>query len=255
MPLFLLVLLGVAIYIGYVYSKQGGVSPPSTEERIGAEGEYLVQVELNKLPRQSYVVFNDILLGNGKYTQVDHVVVSPYGVFVIETKNYGGQVYGHLNASQWTHVTRRNKHKFYNPLKQNEAHISAINKAVGYDLGDKIHSVVVFVRQCELHIDATNNVLMLPQLLGYLSKYNRQVFTPVQVEHIVCAIRNSVVYDQRARQEHKQQVKRKQQAAQSPFNLLQGKCPMCGGSLQKRTGKYGNFYGCSNYPRCRYTRK
>ena len=30
-------------------------------------------------------------------------------------------------------------------------------------------------------------------------------------------------------------------------------CPRCGGELRKRNGKFGEFYGCSGYPVCRYT--
>ena len=37
-------------------------------------------------------------------------------------------------------------------------------------------------------------------------------------------------------------------------NLISGICPRCGGTLQLRTGKYGNFYGCSNYPKCKFTK-
>lgn len=32
-------------------------------------------------------------------------------------------------------------------------------------------------------------------------------------------------------------------------------CPKCGGNLVERTGEYGKFYGCSNYPKCKYTKK
>jgi DNA topoisomerase-1 len=34
-----------------------------------------------------------------------------------------------------------------------------------------------------------------------------------------------------------------------------GVCPKCGGKLIMREGKYGNFIGCSNFPKCRYTQK
>ena len=33
-----------------------------------------------------------------------------------------------------------------------------------------------------------------------------------------------------------------------------GPCPLCGGKLMLRESETGNFYGCSNYPVCHYTR-
>ena len=40
-------------------------------------------------------------------------------------------------------------------------------------------------------------------------------------------------------------------ADQAPAPLA---CPRCGGSLLRRRGRHGAFFGCSRYPSCRYTR-
>lgn len=254
MELFLVLLIGVVGFLAYQYW-EGSQTPrgTSTQEVVGMQGEMMVQSELAKLETQGYVIFNDILLGSGnKLTQIDHLVISRYGVFVIETKNYGGKVYGHLNAQQWKHITRRGTEYFYNPLKQNDGHMYAIKKAIGVDLGMNLHSLVVFTGRCELHIDPTNRVITINKLLQTILGFSRPVFTDADVQTIAMRINNSIVVGSAARDIHKRQVIEKQNRGVSKSH---GICPRCGGRMELKSGKYGTFYGCSNYPRCKYTEK
>lgn len=88
-------------------------------------GEFNVATILSTLSRNDYHIFNNIIVPS-KYgtTQIDHVVVSIYGIFVIETKNYKGLIYGGDNAETWTKNMWGNKYSFRNPLKQNYGHVS-----------------------------------------------------------------------------------------------------------------------------------
>jgi len=71
-----------------------------------------------------YEVLNDLtFVSDGDSTQIDHVVVSTKGVFLIETKNFSGLVFGRANESQWTQVAGRSKRRFQNPLRQNYKHM------------------------------------------------------------------------------------------------------------------------------------
>lgn len=89
----------------------------------GKVSESLVNQRLLELPDE-YVKLNDLLFeSNGHTTQIDHIVVSPYGVFVIETKGYKGWIMGGENTEYWTQVIYDSKHKFYNPIRQNEGHV------------------------------------------------------------------------------------------------------------------------------------
>ena len=89
----------------------------------GQYSEKLVNDKISKLSDE-YVIFNDLLFeSNGRSTQIDHVVVSPYGVFVIETKGYKGLIFGGENSEYWTQTIYKSKHQFYNPIKQNEGHV------------------------------------------------------------------------------------------------------------------------------------
>lgn len=83
----------------------------------GKYSEKLVNNKIQELPEE-YVIFNDLLFeSNGYSTQIDHIVVSPYGVFVIETKGYKGWILGGENSEYWTQTIYKSKHQFYNPIK------------------------------------------------------------------------------------------------------------------------------------------
>ena len=55
---------------------------------------------------REYYRLNNITLplANGGSTQIDHIIVSVHGIFVIETKNYKGWIYGNEKQRQWTQV-------------------------------------------------------------------------------------------------------------------------------------------------------
>ena len=64
-----------------------------------------------------YHRFHDVIIPSSHgTTQVDHILVSPFGIFVAETKNYKGWIYGSADQSTWTQVIYKSKHKFQNPL-------------------------------------------------------------------------------------------------------------------------------------------
>lgn len=89
----------------------------------GIYSEKLVHIKMLRLPDE-YVIFNDFMCKRyGHSTQIDHIVVSPYGVFVIETKGYKGWILGGENSEYWTQVLYKNKYQLYNPIRQNEGHV------------------------------------------------------------------------------------------------------------------------------------
>ena len=82
----------------------------------GKVGEKRVASILARLPEADYKVINDLLLSsNGYSTQIDHIIVSVYGIFVIETKFYQGWIYGGENSEYWTQNIHRNKYRLLNP--------------------------------------------------------------------------------------------------------------------------------------------
>ena len=142
----------------------------SSPDVIGKFGEKRVASKLDWLPKE-YITLNDIMLKthNGT-TQIDHIVVSPYGIFVIETKNYKGWILGHENSEEWTQSLYGKKrwygwsseqHRFRNPIRQNLAHTRAIKQLLS-DIGDfRIIPIVAFSNNAELKISTPNNIIII----------------------------------------------------------------------------------------------
>ena len=97
------------------------------------------------LPKDEYYLIKDVtLLTDDGTTQIDHIIVSRYGVFVIETKNMKGWIFGSANQKTWTQKIYKHTHKFQNPLHQNYKHVKTLEALLDIP-SSAIHSLVVFV--------------------------------------------------------------------------------------------------------------
>ena len=98
--------------------------------RRGTRGEKTVALRLRSGLPPEYLILNDVYLPlpDGTTTQIDHIVVSQYGIFVIETKSYSGWISGDEKSAQWSQSIYRNKSRFQNPLRQNYLHICALSE-------------------------------------------------------------------------------------------------------------------------------
>ena len=117
----------------------------------GENGEIKVSKLLNKLKREGEFVINDYLASRNKdgtdSIQIDHIFFSHKGIFVIETKDYGGRIYGSRYQNSWTQsigYERIQRHLLYNPVKQNETHINYVKHLFKKDL--PIYNVVIFLK-------------------------------------------------------------------------------------------------------------
>ena len=117
-----------------------------TPEEKGILGENSVSVALGgTIPKKQYLI-NDIILRdeNGKTSQIDHILINPNGIFVIETKNYHGYIHGKIFERYWVQVlNRETQNTFYNPIWQNKTHIKILKKLTKTSL--PIYSVIIFV--------------------------------------------------------------------------------------------------------------
>ena len=101
----------------------------------GAYGEFTIASVLKSLPSQFHLL-NDYLIQTKKgSTQLDHIMVCPYGVIVIETKNHKGMIFGDMQGQVWTQVVIKggapNRNTFYSPVRQNDGHIKHLIKTTG----------------------------------------------------------------------------------------------------------------------------
>lgn len=124
-------------------------------------GERAVSKGLSRLDPNTYHTFHDIYLprpdGQGT-TQLDHVVVSPFGIFVIETKNYRGWIFGSEKQAQWTQQIYRQKNRFQNPIHQNDLHVRALIEQLELPR-DAFVPVVFFIGESEFKTPMPANVL------------------------------------------------------------------------------------------------
>ena len=209
---------------------------------------------LSRLPKEEYRVINDVLIqSNGHSTQIDHVVVSVYGIFVIETKYYKGRIYGGENTEFWTQNNHGHRHKFRNPLWQNKGHIMAITKILDDPGMIPVYSIVAFSHQASLKTDRSLPVMYWRNVVPYIKQHNDIHVSEPYAEAIYNTILNANVTDKTARKEHIRSVKRNRKKRDAA--VANGICPRCGGILVWKDGRYGRFYGCSNYPRCKYILK
>ena len=156
----------------------------------GAFGEKLLDVVLRrKLDASLYHVLNDVYLpiDDGSTTQIDHVVVSPFGVFVIETKTYKGWIFGNPRDAQWTQVLHRRKSRFQNPLRQNYLHLQRLVRLMGLRT-DVVHSVVAFSGEATFKTKLPPEVMHFADVADYILSFKTEMIPPGDVEGIVVGI-------------------------------------------------------------------
>lgn len=220
----------------------------------GKRGEKHVAAFLSFLPKKEYRVINELLLQTGGHsTQIDHVVISIYGIFVIETKYYKGWIYGGENSEYWTQNIYGHKNQLRNPLWQNQGHIKAISRLLSDPGMIPIYNIVAFSGQATLKLDRSLPVMYWRQVVPYIKRHREPHMSEAYADEIYNLLLEANVTDKEARKQHVKSVKQNQQRRN--ISVANGKCPRCGGNLVLRDGRYGRFYGCSNYPRCKYIMK
>lgn len=220
----------------------------------GIIGEKTVSSILYFLNKSDYKIINNVILKKGELkTQIDHVVISSFGIFVIETKNYKGWIFGHENSEYWTQVIYKYKTKFYNPIFQNAGHIRAL-KACLKEYGDLEYiSIIVFLTKAEIKIDTSIDVINVYCLLSTIKKYSDVNLSQDDKENIFEKINASNLIDSFKKREHINSIKRRIDNREK--TIQEKKCPRCGNNLVERRGEFGRFLGCKSYPECKFTKK
>lgn len=123
------------------------------DEWVGRHGEKLTERELKLVKlfgRKGRTLRNVyVLKDNGETSEIDVVYITQKGIFVFESKNYSGWIFGDENGQYWTAMLpNRQKNRFYNPIKQNRTHIKWLQKYVGENV--PLFSIIVFSERCEL---------------------------------------------------------------------------------------------------------
>lgn len=214
----------------------------------GKQGERAVSRRLWETLEGEKYVFNDYRFKVGEQTvQIDHIVVNQNGIFVIETKNYSGTIYGDDEQREWTQILGYGNvvNKFYSPVKQNASHIYHLKSFIPKNIG--IKSVIVFVQGNIEHIKS-RSVIALNEIRYCLKSDWGNSLNNLQIERVVKLLKahedDTITIEEHLENIHKIQEK-----------IDNNICPRCGGKLVLRNGKYGDFYGCENYPKCKIIKK
>ena len=242
----LLLILSIVLLIGYLSS--AGFKGKVGESKVKVSGGLW-------LPSSIYHPIHDLTLPTPRgSTQIDHVYVSKYGVFVVETKNYQGWIFGSENQKQWTQVIYGDKFKLPNPLRQNYGHVRAVQSVLNLD-PEIIHSVVVFVGDSKFKTPMPPNVTKGRKFAKYIKSFKKVVLSEQDVKAILKQLQSgSLKKGRETNRQHIQNVK-----ANKSGKLKTDICPRCGSKLTLRTAKKGpnagnQFWGCTSFPNCRFTR-
>ena len=155
----------------------------------GFLGETVINVAMwLKLDNNIYHRMGNVTLplANGGSTQIDHIIVSVYGIFVIETKNYKGWIYGSERQRQWTQAfANGRKYKFQNPLHQNYLHIKTLADLLDLEMR-YFHSMIAFIGECEIKTpDALPEHVLTSGMVSYVQKKQDKILSEDDVQAIV----------------------------------------------------------------------
>lgn len=141
------------------YAKASGYAKEETLHNKGNNGEYLIFEELKKLEGDHRIMVNLYLpKGKGENTEIDLVLVTETGIYVFESKNYSGWIYGNEKNKFWTQVIhKKSKIQFYNPIWQNKTHIRALKEALNIKEDKSFVSYIVFSDACTLKMVNTTS--------------------------------------------------------------------------------------------------
>ncbi|MDD4494733.1 MAG: nuclease-related domain-containing protein [Eubacteriales bacterium] len=134
------------------YKSVSGNSFFRTVYNRGNYGEFLTFEMLQKVPGDKKILTNIYIpKSNGNTTELDLVMINAKGIFVFESKNYSGWIFGNEKSRMWTQTLQRGgKNKFFNPVWQNKGHITAMINLLGDAYSEKIYSYIVFSERCTL---------------------------------------------------------------------------------------------------------
>lgn len=162
----------------------------------GKIGEFAVAAHVKLYLKGDYILLNDLTLPDieSGTTQIDHILLSPYGIFVIETKNYKGWIFGTERQKQWTQKIYKQSFKFQNPIQQNYKHMKVLEKILA-DILDKefIHTVIVFMPEAVFKTDMPSNVFRGADWTDYVKTYKQSVISPMKLKRVQLRLEKEIL--------------------------------------------------------------
>lgn len=180
----------------------------------GRAGEGIVNLAAKlRLDPKEYTLLKDVTIpARNDTTQIDHVILSRFGIFVVETKNYSGWIFGDAESANWTQVCHRKKNSFQNPLRQNYAHIRALSKLLELPL-DAFHNIVCFIGDAKFKTAVPDGVFLDGRYVRHIKSFKQPVFSHSELGAIRDALESGrLKRGFKTNREHVRNLKRRQQS-------------------------------------------
>ncbi len=243
------------------------------DEWVGKHGEKLTERELKlvKLLGRKGKTLRNVYLpkDNGETSEVDLIYITQKGIFVFESKNYSGWIFGDEKSKNWTAMLpNKQKNQFYNPIMQNRTHLKWMRSFVGDDI--PLFSIIVFSERCELKkvTVESGDIRVIKRDRTYATvrdiwDTNPDVISDSEIEELFVRLKELTNVDKAIKAAHIENIENKyktpKDSADNDVGIDEPRltCPQCGSKLVLRTAKKGEnvgnqFYGCSAFPKCRY---
>jgi restriction system protein len=197
---------------------------------------------------REYHHFRNVILSTSRGSaEIDRIIVSRFGIFVIEDKHRSGWIFGDSRDAYWTAVHFKRKFQFQNPLHQNFGHVKALEELLGVDQS-KMHPLVVFRGRFEFKTPVPQGVFLY-SCASWVANRQDVILSDAELGRIVSVLEERTTSGFFATMDHAASVRAKYRSSTT--------CPKCGGDLVPRVALRGpmpgsRFLGCSNYPGCRY---
>ncbi|MEX0614530.1 MAG: nuclease-related domain-containing protein, partial [Methylophaga sp.] len=194
----------------------------------GIFGEFIINVFARwKLDRDVYHLIKNVTLPTEDgTTQIDHIIISVFGVFVVETKNLRGWIYGSPKQKMWTQKIYRNTYRFQNPLHQNYKHTQTLQALLTLE-DQQMHSVVVFIGDSTFKTAMPDNVTYGMGYIHHIQSKSEILLSPKQVLEITQLIEaGRLTRTLKTNREHVRHVQKI--TADKEHSQL---CPKCGSEM------------------------
>jgi hypothetical protein len=182
-------------HTGFVKSDYGSPSGRSFAGTLvdkGTGGEFMIYSHLEKLGEPNRLLPHlHLPKSDGTTIEIDLVMIARTGIYVFESKNFSGCIFGDEDSRYWTQTMKRGpKHEFYNPIWQNESRISSLKRQLALET-DAFKSYVVFSDRCTLkkmyvqssHVKVVNRHLIVREIIKDMAELP-DIFTPLEINQI-----------------------------------------------------------------------
>ena len=223
----------------------------------GILGEWQVNLLIKYfLDKNDYHLIKNVTLPTDDgTTQIDHIIVSKYGIFVVETKNMKGWIFGAENQKQWTQQIFKHKSKFQNPLHQNYKHVRTLEDLllIGSNAkNNSIFSVIIFIGDSTFKTKMPENVRFARGGIKYIKSRTDIVFNAQEVASVIEEIESGRL--KRSIKTNRQHIKHVKEIIEEKSDAKS--CSKCGAEMVLRKAAKGKnvgneFWGCSGFPKCR----